>query len=171
MNNTIPLFTGCLPAAGASSLQAISCYLHCLASASSWDSGETCLLTLPAARVFTSCCGKLLLQKKGRGCLPENTWNNEQINDRVIAIWLWPCSCLRRLKIKWFCSEHQSKINAGTIVQGCKWKVSFALEMPSFSCGVSLPACSSKSAVCYVIGTAFYWCFSKALTEDKDKVW
>lgn len=34
------LFTGCLPPAGASSLQAVSCYIHCLASASNWDSGN-----------------------------------------------------------------------------------------------------------------------------------
>lgn len=34
------LFTGCLPPAGTSSLQAVSCYIHCVASASNWDSGN-----------------------------------------------------------------------------------------------------------------------------------
>jgi len=65
------MFAGCLPPAGASSLQAVSCYLHCMASASSWDSGETFLLTMPVCGVFLSpvktfCC------KSREGCLPKS---------------------------------------------------------------------------------------------------
>jgi len=64
------MFAGCLPPAGASSLQAVSCYLHCMASASSWDTGETFLLTMPVCLFFllsyhfTAKAGKAACLKK-----------------------------------------------------------------------------------------------------------